>query len=458
MPLDLAKLVKPEIEALLRESRLDDLQKSCSELHAADLQSLIVQLEAQDQVTIIESLESEQRAEVFEYFELEEQRALIDALSKATRKSILNQLAPDNRAELFDELPDKLKEELLAELSVEERDVTLNLLEQEEDTAGRLMTPELISIRATDTVQAAFDAVRKESEHVETIYVVYVVDDDGCLVGTVSLRDLFRAKVDDIVKYVMTTDPISAEVHVDQEELATTMQRYDLIALPIVDKNKRLVGIVTFDDIQDVLEEEASEDILRMHGIAAEADSYFDASIGRKFSQRMIVLAALAVVSFFSVLLQKEFNHVITQVSILAVYLTLLMGSSGNCGTQVAGIIIRAQAIELERGRFARILGREIVVGVLMAMMMAAMAAGLVFIFGAQPETLGEFEIGHLALVVGLAMFGALTTINLLGGIVPVLMKAFGLDPALTAGPFITTTADIVTVLIYFNIAAWMLS
>ncbi|NUQ33823.1 MAG: magnesium transporter [Planctomycetaceae bacterium] len=457
MSVEVANLLQPEIAEMLRAGNMAELRSACSELHAADLEAVIALFDRHDQVRLFEALDPTQQPDVFGYFPFELQQALLESLSVNTRTSVLNGLSPDDRAKLFDALDDGLRTKLLSELSIKERQATLAVLDSDEHTAGRLMTPEYLWVNAGDTVESAFEKVRRESEHVETIYVVYVVQNGGTLVGTVSLRELLRARPADLIRQHMTEDPVHVTVDTHQEEAATVMKRYDLIALPVVDESRKLVGIVTFDDIHDVVDQQASEDILRMHGIATQSDSYFDASIGKKLRQRIVVLVSLAGVSFVSVLVQREYNHLVAQVSILAVYLSMLMGSSGNCGTQVSGIIIRAQTLTLEGKKLTAVVSKEIAVGALMAAVMASVASGLVLIFGADERALGGHPIGHFALIVGIAMFVALTVINVLGGIMPLVMKRFGLDPAITAGPFITTMADIMTVLIYFNIALLML-
>lgn len=461
MSLNLASLLAPEIHAMIAAGELDALGDACSDFHGADLVLIYKELEDEDRIRFFDALHLQEQIDVFEHLTHNDQMALIDELPQKTRRSVLNELSPDDRAYLFDELPDEISDKLLLELRPKERTNTLALLEHEEDTAGRLMTPEYLAVHSDRDVAHAFAEIRRHAQQVETIYLIYVIDNLGRLAGVISLRDMLAAEPSDAIREIMTREVISAKVDTDQEELADTMQRYDLMAIPVTDLEGVLVGIVTFDDIHDVVEEEASEDILRMHGVAAEMQDYFHASIASKLKQRLIVLASLSFVSIASVLLQQYYNPLISKISILAVFLTLLAGSSGNCGTQIAGIIIRAQSVlEPEKESFGALLARELAVGTLMSLVMAAaMAAiGLVLLNAADESALGGFTQIQVALVVGTAMFIALTTINVVGGTMPILMKRMGLDPTLTAGPFITTAADIVTVLIYFNIAAWMLA
>jgi len=461
MALNVAHLLVPEILSMLRAGEIEALGEACSEFHGADLVSIYKEIEEEEeQIVFFGALHLSEQIDVFENLTHNDQVALIDALPPSVRRAVLNELSPDDRAWLFDELPDEVSDVLLAELRPLERSNTLALLEHDDDTAGRLMTPEYLAVHSDKDIAHAFEEIRLRAAQVETIYLVYVIDSEGKLVGVLSLRDMLAASPEDKVREIMTREVIHVEVDMDQEELAETMQRYDLLAIPVTEHDGALVGIVTFDDIQDVLEEEASEDILRMHGVAAEMHDYFHASILSKLKQRMIVLASLAVVSIASVMLQQYYNPLISRISILAVFLTLLAGSSGNCGTQIAGIVIRAQSVlEPDKDSMSSMIMREMAVGTLMSLLMAAAVSGLglLLLRSADQSALGGFSHIDVALVVGFAMFIALTTINLIGGLIPLFMKRVGLDPALTAGPFITTAADIMTVLIYFNMAAWLL-
>ena len=456
--IELAKLIHPEIRSMLLAGEVEGIREVCSEIHGADLVHLADEFDSEQQLAFFEALSTEQRIELFQYLPFERQSDLLGRVSVDVRQSVLNGLNSDDRARFVEQLPAEESHQVLSELTPKERQFTMDVLKHEERSAGRLMTPECLIIKAGSTVEEAFATIRMVAAHVETVYVAYVVDNIGVLVGTVSLRDLLKARSTEIISDIMTANSVSADVSVDQEELARTMKKYDLLAIPITAEKGRLVGIVTFDDIQDVIEEEASEDILRMHGVAAETDSYFSASVAKKFRQRLVVLVSLAVVSVVSVLLQQEYNYLISQVSILAVYLTMLCGSSGNCGTQMAGIIIRAQGLQgFNAAAFKKLIVKEVIVGLLMASFMALAAVAVVFVRGVGPEALGGHTVVEIAVVVGGAMFAALTTINLLGGIMPIVMKKVGLDPAITAGPFITTAADILTVLVYFNVARLLL-
>lgn len=458
MSIELADLIKPDVLRMLEDGELEELRVACDEFHAADLERLVNSFEPEVRSQFFEALSLEKQIETFPHFAGDTQVGLLEGMTEAGRKKVLNGLSPDDRVDFLSAIGDEHAQAFIAQLNVQERLYTEALMRCEEGSAGRMMSPRFLSVSNTDTVEEAFTHIRANAGRAETVYVAYIVDREGRLVGTVSLRDLLRAKPTDIVDDIMTIEPVSVTVDARQEEVVRVGLKYDLLAVPVTTTDGRIAGIVTHDDLSDVQSEEASEDILRMAGVATDTESYFSAPMGKKYRQRMVVLASLAGVSIMSVLLQEYFNPLVGKVSILAIYLTMLAGSSGNCGTQIAGIVIRAQALhDIDNATFRKMIVRELLVGIGMALTMALGIAGLVWLQSPDADLLGGNSVGRVAATVGLAMFGALVAINLLGGAIPVLMKKLKLDPAITAGPFITTTADILTVAVYFGIAGWLL-
>jgi len=458
MPIELASLIKPDVLRMLEDGELEELREACDDIHAADLEALVADLDVEVRSQFFEALSFEKQIETFAHFATDVQCGLLDGMTAGGRRRLLNGLSPDDRVLFLSSLDEDQAASYIAQLNTQERLYTEALMRCEEGTAGRMMSPKFLSIASSDTVDEAFAHIRANASRVETIYVAYIVDSTGLLLGTVSLRDLLKAKPTDVVDDIMTIEPVSVTVDTKQEKVAEVGRKYDLLAVPVTTTDGRLAGIVTHDDISDVQSEEASEDILRMAGVATDTESYFEAPMLLKYRSRMVVLASLAGVSILSVLLQEHFNHLIDKVSILAIYLTMLAGSSGNCGTQIAGIVIRAQALhDIDQATFKKMILRELLVGLGMAMTMAVAISALVWIQSPAAEYLGGNTVERVALTVGIAMFGALVTINLLGGAIPVLMKRMKLDPAITAGPFITTTADIMTVFVYFTLAGWLL-
>jgi magnesium transporter len=453
----LARLIGPEIAEMLRSGDVSGFRALFDEWHPADVAEIIESAPEDKRLVAFLAIARNQQPLVFEYLTPESQTRLLEGFKPDVLSHVLAELAPDVRTELLQELPGPVARRLLEVLPNEERKRTLALLQYPEDSAGRTMTPEFLHIAGEATAADVLAKVKKFGHEVETVYVIYVIDSTQRLVGTISLRDVVMAEPAAQVRTFMTENVAFALTIDPRETVLSKMREYDLVALPVVDAESRLVGIVTFDDMSDVAEEEATEDILRMHGVATENDDYFSAGIWKKYRARVVWLIALVVVSSASVLLQQYYNWVILDLSLLAAYITMITASSGNVGTQSAGILIRAISTDgMDRKRLRAIFARELVVGIGLSATMALLAMGLVAIRGAESATLGRHSLWEVATVVGIAMFAALITSNALGAAIPLITRALKWDPAVIAGPFITTAADIATVLIYFNIAEWI--
>jgi magnesium transporter len=450
----LARLIKPEIEEMLRSGEYSGFRALSEELHPADMAEIIESVPAERLLVAFLALGRDFQPDVFEYLSPDAQTRLLHEFKPEVLSRILNELSDDVRTELLVELPGPVTRRLLESLDADERKRALELLGYPPDSAGRLMTPQFLHVSASATAAAVLDKVRRLADEVETVYVIYVIDSAQRLSGTVSLRDVVIARPEQRVDEFMTANVVAVKTGDDREDVLVLMRDYDLLAVPVVDSQERLVGIVTFDDLSDVAEEEATEDILKMHGVATAQDDYFAAGAFKRFRSRVIWLVALAVVGTGSVLVQQAYNPVIAQLSLLAAYITLLTASSGNVGTQSAGILIRAISTdEASRPGLLRIFLGEVLVGVALALTLAAIGTALVLTRGAEPQVLGGHEVWEVAVIVGASMFMAVITSNTLGAAIPLITRKIGVDPAVTAGPFITTAADILTVLVYFNIA-----
>lgn len=450
----LGRLLTPEISEMLQSGDYTGFRALSEELHPADMAEVIESVPDERLLVGFLALARNRQPEVFEYLSPETQTRLLDDFKPDVLSRLLNDLADDVRTELLVELPGQVTRRLLESLSVDERKRALALLGYPDDSVGRLMTPEFLHVSADATAVDVLAKVRRLADEVETVYVIYVIDSAGKLTGTVSLRDVVVAKEHQKVREFMTENVAHISTHADREDALTLMRDYDLLAVPVVDSQDRLVGIATFDDLSDVQEDEATEDILKMHGVATQQDDYFTAGYFKRFRSRVIWLVALAVVGTGSVLVQQAYNPVIAQLSLLAAYITLLTASGGNVGTQSAGILIRAISTdEVDRPRLTRIFLGEILIGIALALTLAVIGTMLVLVRGAEENVLGGHETWEVATIVGVSMFMAVLTTNTLGAAIPLIMRRINVDPAVTAGPFITTAADILTVLVYFNVA-----
>lgn len=450
----LAHLITPEISEMLRTGNYSGLRTLSEELHPADMAEIMESVPEDKLLVAFLAVARDRQPEVFEYLEPEMQTRLLNEFRPDVLSRLLNDLSDDARTELLVELPGTVTRRLLETLHPEERKQALALLGYPEDTAGRLMTPEFLHVNAEATAGDVIAKVRRFADEVETVYVIYVIDAAGKLLGTVSLRDVVVAQPEEKVSDVMTETIASVNTHDDREHALEVLREYDLLALPVVDHQQRLVGILTFDDLSDVQEDEATEDILKMHGVVAERDQYFDASAWTKFRARIVWLLGLMLVGMASVLVQQEYNMVIDAFPLLAIYITLLAATSGNVGTQSAGILIRAILTDqTDNRKLVRIFLSEVGIGIVVALTLAAAATAMVFLRGADAGMLSGLKLSDVAIVLGLSMVAAVVTTNTLGALIPLIMKRLKVDPAVTAGPFITTAADILTILIYFNVA-----
>lgn len=425
---------------LLRE-RLDDV-------HPADLASALVEFAAQDLWTLLTVLPRSEQAEVFGYLPAEEQVNLSINISRRKLAPIIRQMSSDERADLFNRLSDEQRETLLPALAQAEREDLLRLTSHEEGTAGAIMTSDYAILAAELTVAQALESLRREAPDKETIYSAYVVDAARKLIGVVSLRDLILAPLHMPIEELINHDPIYASVDMPQEEVASLIAKYDLLALPIVNSEHQMVGIVTYDDAMDVAAAEATEDFHKTATIGKLETSVKQAGIGLLYRKRVFWLVILVFGNIFSGAGIAHFEGIIASHIALLFFLPLLIGSSGNAGAQSGTLMVRALATgEIKLRDWGYLLGKECLVAGLLGLTMATAVVGL-----------GWWRGGYdIAVVVSLTMMLVVLAGSLIGLSLPFLLSRFKLDPATASGPLITSIADVAGVVLYFSIATWYL-
>jgi magnesium transporter len=450
---NLENLVFPERERLsveetkqfIEERKYFELKNLLAEALAPDIVEIIENLDISEQVIMFRLLSKETAAEVFSLLDHDAQEELLANFGEERVKAIFEEMDPDDLTELFDELPDKIVRKLIRLLPPADRSMVNRLMGYPEDSAGRLMTPEFIKLRQHISADEAIAKIRRIGLDKETIYYSYVVDKKGKLIGTVSLKDLLLAPPDRKIEDIMTTNTVYAYTHDDQEEVAGLLAKYDLTALPVVDHDQRLVGIITIDDVVDIITEEATEDIHKMAGMEAPEDPYFSTSflmLGRK---RVLWLVVLLVLSYLSSVVLKFYSDILQIVVPLAFFIPMLTGTCGNTGMQSATLIIRGLATgEIELKDFIRILSREILMGLFLGVIL-----GLLSFIRARFIDINPF----IGVAVGIAVFISVLAANMIGAILPLLLKKLKIDPAVSAGPFITTIIDVTSLILYFEIA-----
>ncbi len=446
---ELRQLVRSQLLILLESNNLQGAKSLLVPVQPVDIAEAIEDLPESMQVIAFRLLSKAEAIEVYEYLDSSVQQALVQKFKRQEVQDVVDQMSPDDRVRLFDELPAKIVRQLLEQLSPEERQATNLLLGYEEDTAGRVMTPEYISLKETFTVAETIERIRQQANKSEIIYYLYVTNASRQLVGIVSLRDLVIADLDLPLSAIMTRDVVSVHTDTDQEEVARTIQRYDLLALPVVDRENRLVGVVTVDDVIDIIEQETTEDIYALGGLQTDGDNYFQMNLWTVARQRVVWLFVLLITNTFTGWIIKSQETLLQEVVILAAFIPLLTGTGGNVGAQSSTVVIRGLNTEdLNDLGPGKVVIREAIAGALLGLIL-----GTVVIIWAY------FLQGDLAVAisVGVSLVAIAVLASVAGSSLPFLFRYLGLDPALMSAPFITTAVDVIGVLIYFNIARLML-
>lgn len=446
----LGRLLLPEIEEWVRTRQFRALKEALGELPPADLAELISDLEESDLVVVFRLLSKDVATEVFEYLEFSHQQALLNSLKSETLRHILEEMSPDDRTALLEELPTQAATRLIMMLSPDERDVAQALLNYPEDSVGRLMTPDYIYLRPHMTIEEGLAKIRRIGIDRETVYALYVIDEQRRLIGYISLRRLVISPLDLKIGDLMTDNIASIQAHQDQEEATEMMRHYDLLAIPVVDRENKLLGIVTVDDVLDVMEEEHSEDIQLQAAVLPTEESYAEARPAALVKRRIVWLAILLVAETGGALLIKRYEDFLTATIALALFLPVMIATGGNTGTQAAALAIRALATgDLKMRDAMRIFLREMLVSVSLSLMLGILAFPLVLVV--EPDKM-------IALVIALGVAAIVTISNLMGTLLPLLLKKMNLDPAMMSGPFISTLMDVCGLLIYLELAVRILS
>lgn len=445
----LKALLLPEIQDLIKKKDWYQLKEILPLWPEVDVAELLLALSEEDRVILFRLLQKEQAALVFSYFDTTAQMSLLRHLTDEQIRSIILELDPDDRTQLFGELPGQLTQRLINMLPASERREALKLIGYPEKSIGRLMTPDYVAIKPNWTIEKALEHIRKWGQDAETIQMIYVVDENWHLIDDISLRTVILASPQQKVEEIMDKRFISLSPWQPQEEAVQMMRKYDRVALPVVDSSGVLLGIVTVDDIMDVFEEETTEDIHKGAAIAPLEEKYVATSIKTLYKKRVWWLLLLLIGNFFSSHVIAAFEDAIKAVIALAFFIPVLIDSGGNTGSQSATLIIRAMATgELELKKWFSVLKKELIVGILLGITLG----GALFLRSYFWK--GGFDVG---LVLALSIIVIVVWANLIGGLLPFLLKKIHLDPAVISSPLITTIIDATGLLIYFFIAKWLL-
>ncbi|WNZ44227.1 magnesium transporter [Leptolyngbya boryana CZ1] len=446
---ELREWVRSQLQPLLEQKDFQAAKALLVPIQPVDIADAIEDLPSVMQAIAFRLLSKDEAIEVYEYLDPAIQEALLEDFKRPDVLEVVDGMSPDDRVRLFDELPAKVVRQLFYHLSAEERDATALLLGYPANTAGRIMTPEYVSLKESWTVAQALERIRQVARSTETIYYLYITDISRRLNGILSLRDLLTADLEVLISQIMNREVVRVETNTDQEEVARIIQDYDLIALPVVDREQRLVGIVTVDDVLDVLEEETTEDIYTLGGLQSDGDDYFRANLFTIARKRVVWLLVLLVTNTATSAVIRSQEDVLERVVALAAFIPLLIDTGGNVGSQSSTVIIRGLNTDNDqlRNRLS-VIRREAIAGSILGAMLGVIVTVWAYFL--------QGDIG-VALAVGISLFAISLIASIAGSGLPFLFQAFKLDPALMSAPFITTAVDVFGVLIYLNVARWIL-
>lgn len=454
----LSRLLQPEIKSLIAERRLSILKEVLADWGAADIAELLIDLTENERVIIFRLLNKELAADTFEYLEFDTQMELLKAMGREEVAEVLNEMDPDDRTALFEELPSFAAKQLIQLLSAEERAIARALLGYAENSVGRLMTPDYIAIKPQWTIEETLSYIREIGEDKETLNIIYVIDDKGKLLDDLKIRELLFAPLNNKVKDLMDENFISLNVTDDQEEAVEMFKKYDRIALPVIDKNGILIGIVTVDDVLDVAEEEATEDIHKFAAIEALEIPYIRIPIISMVRKRTVWLVVLLVGQFFTAVAMGFFEDALTKVVALSVFIPLVISSGGNSGSQAATLVVRAMALgEITIKDWWQIMKREVISGLLIGLILGVIGFAQVGIMSSFSEMLSSNWV-LIGITVGLALVGIVLWGTITGSMLPFILKKMGADPATSSAPLVATVVDVAGLIIYFSLAVLILS
>ena len=446
MELQEEKTIAEILQELLESRQYTKLRQTISEMNTVDIATAMGEMENEDSLKMFRILPKDMAADVFADLELDAQQYIIRSLSDREASNIIDNLMADDATDLLEEMPASVVKRILANASPETRADINHLLQYPEDSAGSIMTVEYVDLREDMTVADAIERIRKKGVDSETINICYVVTRQKVLVGTVALRYLLIMKPDEIIGDIMNTNVISINTMTDQEEAARVFQKYGFTAMPVVDNESRMVGIITIDDVVDILEEEATEDIEKMAAIVPSDKPYPKVGIFETYKSRIPWLLFLMISATFTGAIITGFEDALSAYVILTAYIPMLMDTGGNAGSQASVSIIRGLSLkEIEFEDIFKIIWKEIRVAALCGLTLAgANFVKLIF--------LDRLSI-TVAAVICVTLLIVVLIAKMVGCCLPMLASKLGFDPAVMASPFITTIVDALSLLVYFNIA-----
>lgn len=445
--------MRNNVNELLDSREFGRIRVLFTAMEPADIAELLGEIDEQRLPILFRILPKELAAETFVEMDSDEQELLINAFSERELHDVVEELFVDDAVDIIEEMPANVVKRILRHTDSEMRNSINEILRYPKDSAGSIMTTEYVSLKKDMTVSEAFDRIRRTGVDKETIYTCYVTDTDRKLIGLVTVKELLLSPYNTVINTIMEKNIISVETLDDKEEVANMFDKYDFMSLPVVDKENRLVGIVTFDDAIDVIQEENTDDIQKMGALQPIEETYLKTPVWRHAKNRIVWLLLLMLSATITGSIIENYEAAFTALPILVAFIPMLMDTGGNCGAQSSTMIIRGLALdEITPKDIMKIMFKEIRIAVVVGLILAAVNTLRIYIMYSGQDPL------FLSAVTGLSLIATVVIAKMLGGVLPILAKLCKLDPALMASPLITTIVDTCSVIIFFNIALWIMS
>lgn len=434
-----------EVKDLLENKKFNMLKNELKEMNSADIPSLLEELDKESVVKVFRILSKEQAGDAFSYMEPDMKEKLIHDLTDAELRNVMDELFMDDTVDLIEEMPSNVVKRILKAVNKDDRKTINELLQYPEDSAGSIMTTEFVDLKENMTVEEALERIRTIGLDSETIYNCYVLNKNRVLLGIVNIKEILISKPGSIIKDLMATNIISVNTMEDQEEVTKVFDKYDYFALPVVDNENRLVGIITVDDAINVIQDEVAEDFEKMAAMSPTEDGYFGTSVFKHAKNRIVWLLILMLSAAVTGAIITRYEQAFATVPLLVAFIPMIMGTGGNCGSQSSTLIIRGLATdEIELKDVFKALWKELRVSLMVGVVLA-------FVNGIR--IMLQYQDIQLAIVIGLTLIATVILAKALGCLLPLLAKKLRLDPAIMASPLITTLVDIFSILVYFQIA-----
>jgi magnesium transporter len=449
---------KSDIQGLLETRNMQGLKTILENWVPEELALLCDNMSTHDRLQVFKAIDRDRAFQAFENLDIGIQKSLVDALPNRLLALILNDMSADNRTALLEELESEQLNKLLKLLTQKERKIALSLLGYPENSIGRLMTPEYMTVRQNWTIHQVLDHIRENGESSETLDILYIVDEKGYLIDDIKIGEILLAPLDEKVSDLMDGKRTALLVTDDEEVAINTFTEFNRVALPVTDSQGLLLGIVTIDDVLELAKKEDTEDIQKLGGVEAFEEPYMEVPVFKMIGKR----APWLVILFFGELLTASamafFEHEIARAVVLALFIPLIVSSGGNSGSQAATLIIRAMALgEVTIRDWYRILRREIISGLILGSMLGILGFTRIAAWSIFTDLYGEHWLA-VAITIGMSLTGVVLWGSLMGSMLPLILKRLGADPATSSAPFIATLVDVTGLLIYFSLAAMLLS